>query len=130
VSTDCSILSSRLILVYLTKGISPIPEVEWAQELLLIDDLLVKPCGSNAYQDKKGSCEGESSCARSLCGSPEDLCVDTLANQILEISPQRIVDFFNYCIQKLAKVRVLLKYIHLFMRPVICDFRVLCNKPS
>ncbi|MDO9124694.1 MAG: transposase, partial [Deltaproteobacteria bacterium] len=40
------------------------------------------------------------------------LCVDTLANQIVKITPRRLENFFNHCIQRLAKSRVFPKYIH------------------
>jgi len=38
--------------------------------------------------------------------------VDTLANQIVKITPRRLENFFNRCIERLAEARVFPKYIH------------------
>ena len=70
-------------------------------------------CGFNAYQVKNGSCER--GMKRRKTPVPEirgALCVDTLANQIVKITPRRLENFFNHCIQRLAKSRVFPKYIH------------------
>ena len=38
--------------------------------------------------------------------------MDTLANQIVQITRRRLENFFNHCIQRLAQARVFPKYIH------------------
>ena len=103
----------QFVLIYLMKVIGSIPKMEPVWELLLTDELLMGLCGFNAYQVKNGSCER--GMKRRKTPVPEirgALCVDTLANQIVKITPRRLENFFNHCIQRLAKSRVFPKYIH------------------
>jgi hypothetical protein len=103
----------QFILIYLMKVIGSIPKMEPVWELLLTDELLMGLCGFNAYQVKNGSCERGTKLRKRP--TPEvrgALCVDTLANQIVKITPRRLENFFNRCIQRLAKARVFPKYIH------------------
>jgi hypothetical protein len=103
----------QFILVFLMKVIGSIPKMEQIQDLLLSDELLMGICGFNAYQVRNGSC------ARGLklrkTPVPEVrgvICVDTLANQIVQITPRRIENFFNQCIKQLARFKVFPKFIH------------------
>src|SRR4030042_1078619 len=103
----------QFVLIYLMKVIGSIPKMEPVWELLLTDELLMGLCGFNAYQVKNGSCErGTKLRKRPLPEVRGALCVDTLANQIVKISPRRLENFFNHCIQRLAHARVFPKYIH------------------
>ena len=82
-------------------------------ELLLTDELLMGLCGFNAYQVKNGSCERGIKLRKAP--RPEvrgAICVDTLANQIVKITPRRLENFFNHSIQRLARAEVFPKYIH------------------
>jgi len=88
--------------------------------LLLTDELLMGLCGFNAYQVKNGSCErGTKLRKRPMPEVRGALCVDTLAKQIVQITPRRLENFFNHCIQKLATKEFSQK---IFMRPVIRRF--------
>jgi len=61
-------------------------------------------CGFNAHQVKAGSCDRGTKLRKTPM--PEirgSLCVDTVANHIVTITPRRIENFFNRCIQQLAK---------------------------
>jgi hypothetical protein len=103
----------QFVLVYLMKVIGSIPKMEPVWELLLTDELLMGLCGFNAYQVKNGSCDRGTKLRKSPV--PEirgALCVDTLANQIVKITPRRLENFFNRCIERLAEARVFPKYIH------------------
>ncbi|RPJ08858.1 MAG: hypothetical protein EHM36_04945 [Deltaproteobacteria bacterium] len=103
----------QFVFVYLMKVIGSIPKMEPVWELLLTDELLMGLCGFNAYQVKKGSCErGTKRRKRPMPEIRGALCVDTLAHQIVKITPRRLENFFNQCIQKLAQARVFPKYIH------------------
>jgi len=103
----------QFVLVYLMKVIGSIPKMEPVWELLLTDELLMGLCGFNAYQVKNGSCErGTKLRKRPMPEVRGALCVDTLANQIVQITPRRLENFFNHCIQRLAEARVFPKYIH------------------
>jgi hypothetical protein len=103
----------QFVLIYLMKVIGSIPKMEPVWELLLTDELLMGVCGFNAYQVKNGSCERGTKLRKGP--TPEvrgAICVDTLAHQIVEITPRRLENFFNRCIEKLAEARVFPKYIH------------------
>jgi len=103
----------QFVLVYLMKVIGSIPKMEPVWELLLTDELLMGLCGFNAYQVKKGSCERGTKLRKTPMPEVRGaLCVDTLANQIVKITPRRLEHFFNQCIQRLAHVHVFPKYIH------------------
>jgi hypothetical protein len=82
-------------------------------ELLLTDELLMNLCGFNAYQVKNGSCERGTRLRKTPMPEVRGaICVDTLANQITEITPRRMEHFFNRCIEQLAQAHVFPKYIH------------------
>ena len=103
----------QFILVYLMKVIGSIPKMEPVWELLLTDELLMGLCGFNAYQVKNGSCERGTKLRKTPVPEVRGaLCVDTLANQIVKITPRRLENFFNACIQRLVRARVFPKYIH------------------
>jgi hypothetical protein len=103
----------QFVLVYLMRVIGSIPKMEPVWELLLTDELLMGLCGFNAYQVKNGSCERGSKLRKTPLPEVRGaLCVDTLANQIVKITPRRLENFFNRCIQRLAQARVFPKYIH------------------
>ncbi len=103
----------QFIVVYLMKVIGSIPKMEPVWELLLTDELLMGLCGFNAYQVKNGSCDRGTKLRKKPMPEVRGVfCVDTLANQIVKITPRRMENFFNHCIQRLAKVRVFPKYIH------------------
>jgi hypothetical protein len=103
----------QFVLIYLMKVIGSIPKMEPVWELLLTDELLMGLCGFNAYQVKNGSCErGIKLRTTPMPEVRGAICVDTLANQIVEITPRRLENFFNHCIERLAQARVFPKYIH------------------
>ena len=107
----------QFVLVYLMRVVGSIPKMEPVWELLLTDELLMGLCGFNAYQVKNGSCERGTKLRKTPLPEVRGaLCVDTLANQIVKITPRRLENFFNHCIQRLAQARVFPKYIH-----VACD---------
>jgi hypothetical protein len=102
-----------LVLIFLMKVIGSIPKMEPVWELLLTDELLMSLCGFNAYQVKNGSCERGTKLRKTPIPEVRGaICVDTLANQITEITPRRIEHFFNRCIEQLAQAHVFPKYIH------------------
>jgi len=103
----------QLVLIFLMKVIGAIPKMEPVWELLLTDELLMSLCGFNAYQVKHGSCERGTKLRKTPMPEVRGaICVDTLANQITEITPRRMEHFFNRCIEQLAQSHVFPKYIH------------------
>jgi hypothetical protein len=103
----------QFVLIYLMRVIGSISKMEPVWELLLTDELLMGLCGFNAYQVKGGSCERGTKLRKTPMPEVRGaVCVDTLAKQIVQITPRRLEHFFNSCIQKLAKGRVFPKYIH------------------
>jgi len=103
----------QLVLIFLMKVIGAIPKMEPVWELLLTDELLMSLCGFNAYQVKNGSCERGTKLRKTPMPEVRGaICVDTLANQITEITPRRMEHFFNRCIEQLAQSHVFPKYIH------------------
>ena len=103
----------QFVLVYLMRVIGSIPKMEPVWELLLTDELLMGLCGFNAYQVKNGSCDRGTKLRKAPIPEVRGaLCVDTLANQIVKISPRRVENFFNHCIQKLVQEKIFPKYIH------------------
>jgi hypothetical protein len=107
----------QYVLVFLMKTIGSIPKMEPVHDLVLTDELLMGICGFNAYQVRNGSCKR--GVALRKTPAPETrgaICTDTLANQIVKITPRAIENFFNGCIQRLAAARILPKHLH-----VACD---------
>ena len=107
----------QLVLVFLMKVVGSIKTMEEVDDLLLTDELLMSMCGFNAYQVKNGSCKRGVKLRKTPI--PEirgSLCVDTVANHIVTITPRRMEKFFNKCIQQLAKHNVFPKDIH-----AVCD---------
>jgi hypothetical protein len=103
----------QFVLIFLMKVIGSIPKMEPVWELLLTDELLMSLCGFNAYQVKNGSCERGTKLRKTPIPEVRGaICVDTLANQITEITPRRVEHFFNRCIEQLAQAHVFPKYIH------------------
>lgn len=103
----------QFILVFLMKIIGSIPKMEPLHDLLLTDELLMGICGFNAYQVRNGSCKrGVQLRTTPLPEIRGAICVDTLANQVVKITPRSIENFFNRCIQQLARFNVFPKFIH------------------
>lgn len=103
----------QLVLIFLMKVIGAIPRMEPVWELLLTDELLMSLCEFNAYQVKHGSCERGTKLRKTPVPEVRGaICVDTLANQIVEITPRRMEHFFNRCIEQLAQAHLFPKYIH------------------
>ena len=103
----------QLVLVFLMKVVGSIKTIDEISELLLTDELLMSICGFNAHQVKNGSCERGTKLRKTPM--PEirgSLCVDTVANHIGTITPRRIENFFNRCIQQLARQGVFPEKIH------------------
>jgi len=103
----------QVMLVFLMKVIGAIKAMDEISDLLLTDELLMSMCGFNAYQVKNGSCQRGVKLSKNPM--PEirgSLCVDTVANHIVTITPGRIENLFNRCIQQLAKQGVFPKKIH------------------
>jgi hypothetical protein len=103
----------QLVLVFLMKVVGSIKTIDEISDLLLTDELLMSMCGFNAHQVKNGSCDR----GRKLRKAPTpqirgSLCVDTVANHIVTITPRRIENFFNRCIQQLAAQGVFPKKIN------------------
>jgi len=103
----------QLVLVFLMKVVGSIKTIDEISDLLLTDELLMAMCGFNAHQVKNGSCDRGTKLRKTPI--PEirgSLCVDTVANHIVTITPRRIENFFNSCIQQLAKQGIFSKKIH------------------
>src|SRR4030066_1902432 len=97
----------QLVLIFLMKVIGSIPKMEPVWELLLTDELLMSLCGFNAYQVKNGSWERGTKLRTTPVPEVRGaICVDALANHIVEITPRRLENFFNRAIQRLAEARV------------------------
>lgn len=103
----------QLLLVFLMKVVGSIKTIDEISDLLLTDELLMSMCGFNAHQVKNGSCERGIKLRKTpppqIRGS---LCVDTVANHIVTITPRRIENFFNHSIQQLAKEGIFPEKIH------------------
>ena len=103
----------QLVLVFLMKVVGSIKTIDEISDLLLTDELLMSMCGFNAHQVKNGSCDRGTKLRKTPI--PEirgSLCVDTVANHVVTITARRIENFFNRCIQQLAKQGVFPKKIH------------------
>lgn len=103
----------QITLVFLMKVIGSIKAMDEINDLLLTDELLMSMCGFNAYQVRNGSCQRGVKLSKNAM--PEirgSLCVDTVANHIVTITPGRIETLFNRCIRQLAKQGVFPKKIH------------------
>ena len=103
----------QLVLVFLMKVVGSIKTIDEISDLLLTDELLMSMCGFNAHQVKNGSCDRGTKLRKTPI--PEirgSLCVDTVANHIVAITPRRIENFFNRCIQQLARQGVFPKKIN------------------
>jgi len=103
----------QLVLVFLMKVVGSIKTIDEISDLLLTDELLMSMCGFNAHQVKNGSCDRGTKLRKTPI--PEirgSLCVDTVANHIVTITPRRVENFFNRSIQQLAKQGIFPKKIH------------------
>jgi hypothetical protein len=103
----------QLVLVLLMKTVGSIKTMDEISDLLLTDELLMAMCGFNAYQVRHGSCERGVKLRRTPI--PEirgSLCVDTVANHVVTITPRRIEHFFNRSIKQLALQGIFPKEIH------------------
>jgi len=103
----------QITLVFLMKVIGSIKAMDEISDLLLTDELLMSMCGFNAYQVRNGSCQRGVKLSKNPM--PEirgSLCVDTVANHIVTITPGRIETLFNRCIRQLAKQGVFPKKVH------------------
>jgi len=103
----------QLVLVFLMKVVGSIKTIDEISDLLLTDELLMSMCGFNAHQVKNGSCDRGTKLRKTPI--PEirgSLCVDTVANHIVTITPRRIENFFNRCIHQLARQGVFPKKIN------------------
>jgi hypothetical protein len=102
----------QLVLVFLMKVVGSIKTMDEISDLLLTDELLMSMCGFNAHQVKNGSCDrGTKLRKTSIPEIRGSLCVDTVANHIVTITPKRIENLFNRCIQQLAKQGIFSKSI-------------------
>jgi len=103
----------QLVLVFLMKVIGSIKTIDEINDLLLTDELLMSMCGFNAHQVRNGSCDRGTKLRKTpppqIRGS---LCVDTVANHVVAITPRRIENFFNRSIQRLAAQGIFPKKIH------------------
>jgi hypothetical protein len=103
----------QITLVFLMKVIGSIKTMDEIGDLLLTDELLMSMCGFNAYQVRNGSCQrGVKLSKKPMPEIRGSLCVDTVANHIVTITPGRIENLFNRCIQQLAKQAIFPKKIH------------------
>ena len=93
----------QFIMVFLMKIIGSIPKMEPVHDLLLTDELLMGLCGFNAYQVRNGSCaRGVKLRTTPVPEVRGAICIDTLARQMVKITPRTIENLFNRCIQQLA----------------------------
>jgi len=103
----------QLVLVLLMKTVGSIKTMDEISDLLLTDELLMAMCGFNAYQVRHGSCErGVKLRTTPMPEIRGSLCVDTVANHIITITPRRIEHFFNRSIQCVARQGIFPKEIH------------------
>jgi hypothetical protein len=103
----------QLVLVLLMKTVGSIKTMDEISDLLLTDELLMSMCGFNAYQVRHGSCErGVKLRTTPIPEIRGSLCVDTVANHVVTITPRKIEHFFNRCIQCLALQGIFPKTIH------------------
>jgi len=103
----------QLVLVLLMKVVGSIKTMDEISDLLLTDELLMSMCGFNAYQVRNGSCErGVKLRTTPIPEIRGSLCVDTVVNHIVTITPRRIENLFNRCIQHLALQGIFPKKIH------------------
>jgi hypothetical protein len=103
----------QLVLVLLMKTVGSIKTMDEINDLLLTDELLMSMCGFNAYQVRHGSCErGVKLRTTPIPEIRGSLCVDTVANHVVTITPTRIENFFNRSMQQLARQGVFPKKIH------------------
>jgi len=66
-----------------------IKTMEETNDLLLSDELLMSMCGFNAYQVRNGSCQrGVKLRTTPIPEIRGSLCVDTVANHIVTITPR------------------------------------------
>jgi len=103
----------QLVLVLLMKVVGSIKTMDETNDLLLTDELLMSMCGFNAYQVRNGSCErGVKLRTTPIPEIRGSLCVDTVANHVVTITPRRIEHFFNRSIQHLAEQGMFPQTIH------------------
>ena len=103
----------QLVLIMLMKTVGSIKTMDEINDLLLTDELLMSMCGFNAYQVRKGSCErGVKLRTTPIPEIRGSLCVDTVANHVVTITPARIENFFNRSMQHLAEQGMFPQTIH------------------
>jgi hypothetical protein len=103
----------QLVLLLLMKVVGSIKTMDEISDLLLTDELLMSMCGFNAYQVRNGSCQrGVKLRTTPIPEIRGSLCVDTVANHVVTITPRRIENFFNRSIQQLALQGVFPRKIH------------------
>ena len=103
----------QIVLVFLMKVVGSIKTIDEISDLLLTEELLMSMCGFNAHQVKAGSCDRGTKLRKTpMPETRGSLCVDTVANHIVTITPRRIENFFNRSIQQLAKQGIFPKKIH------------------
>jgi len=103
----------QMVLVLLMKVVGSIKTMEEISDLLLTDELLMSMCGFNAYQVRNGSCQrGVKLRTTPIPEIRGSLCVDTVANHVVTITPRRIENLFNRSIQQLALQGMFPKEIH------------------
>jgi len=103
----------QLVLVFLMKVVGSIKTIDEIGDLLLTDELLMSMCGFNAHQVKNGSCDRGTKLRKTPI--PEirgSLCVDTVANHVVTITPRQIENLFNRSIEQLAKQGLFPKKVH------------------
>lgn len=103
----------QLVLVFLMKVVGSIKTIDEIGDLLLTDELLMSMCGFNAHTVKNGSCDRGTKLRKTPI--PEirgSLCVDTVANHVVTITPRRIENLFNRSIEQLAKQELFPKKVH------------------
>jgi len=103
----------QLVLIMLMKTVGSIKTMDEINDLLLTDELLMSMCGFNAYQVRHGSCErGVKLRTTPIPEIRGSLCVDTVANHVVTITPARIENFFNRSMQHLARQGMFPQTIH------------------
>jgi len=102
----------QYVLLYMLKILFGIEAINAVRPLLFSNQAAMKLVGFNAHQIKNGVCRrGEWKRKKGSSKKSTPICDDTLARNIVKISPAVIEKFFNGVISCLAKCRVFPKEI-------------------
>lgn len=95
----------QYVLLYGMKTLVGIDSMNALPELLFSDEAAMRLAGFNAHQIREGVCR-RSHEKRKGAKAPGPICPDTLANNIVKLSPAARATFLNGTIQAVAKAKV------------------------